>query len=267
MTKEFVTKNEFNLTDIDFENPKNSIDFQIILTGTKKKVLLLENDSSFSKILKERDCVVTHIPALSKNIIGEESTDLFSNNDLEFFYDNLPKDEKFDIILMNDVLTYLVNPKDFLNKLVHLLTNKGKIVCSLPNIAHATNRGKILDGDFSRQQIGLNENQIQFFTLDSILSLLDNTGFSMTDLYRINKKIDLKNQTDLKSYSFPKELMDSILTDPESVPIFYVFKATINSSVDLLTRNYLNQFSKNLVTEKLKTILDNYKEEIDKKNV
>jgi SAM-dependent methyltransferase len=265
MTGEFIPKNKFNLKDIDFKNPRNSIDFQIILTGTKKKVLVLENNDLLSNILKERDCIVTQITTKSQNFIEGEFIDQIPSYDFEFFNKNLPRDEKFDVILTNDLLTYLNNPKDFLNKLHNLLNDGGDIICSLPNIAHVINRAKILDGDFSRQQIGLNENQIQFFTLDSILSLLDNSGFSMTDLYRINKKPDLKNQIDLKSYALPVELFNSILSDPESLPIFYVFKATSNSSINKSARNYLNQFSKNLVTEKLKTILDNYKEDIDKK--
>jgi len=57
------------------------------------------------------------------------------------FNSTLPfKKEKFDFILMLDLLEHLVNPADFLIKARKLLNKNGKIIITLPNDYHLLNK-------------------------------------------------------------------------------------------------------------------------------
>ena len=93
---------------------------------------------------------------------------------------------------------------------------------------------------------------MQFFTLDKILLLLSESNYSISNLFRIEKKLDLKNQNELKNYVIPQELFDAILSDPESSTFHYVFKAIPKSKIDVFTRSWVTQFSRNIVTETLR---------------
>jgi hypothetical protein len=101
---------------------------------------------------------------------------------------------------------------------------------------------------------------LQMFTLDIILIMLESTRFSINKLIRIKKNIDFSNLV-LKQYSIPKELIESILRDPESTCTDYVFTATVKSNIPT-TREHLKEFSKNMVTDRLGEILHYYRENL-----
>ncbi|TBN03589.1 class I SAM-dependent methyltransferase [Hyunsoonleella flava] len=83
-------------------------------------------------------------------VVGVEYNDLMAK-DASKYYDevfvgDLNSDEfveritkqkvKFDYILFGDVLEHLINPLDVLKKLKTLLNSDGKVIISVPNIAH-----------------------------------------------------------------------------------------------------------------------------------
>ena len=181
----------------------NSHDFQILLTGTGKKVLEICSElGSITKILSERDCDVTIIEVknmLSKRI--EKFADRVLVRDLET--SNLKEivgAEKYDIILISDILSRLKEPTLFLKQIREFLVHNGHIVFSVPNITNAINRIKFLNGEFKYAENGLiDKNHLCFFTLDSILSMIDTSGYSITQLFRVKQEIQLSS-TDIKQY-------------------------------------------------------------------
>ncbi len=88
----------------------------------------------------------------------------------------------FDYILFADVLEHLVNPEGVLLGAKELLGAKGKILASVPNVAHFSVRARLLFGQFNYTTTGLlDRNHIRFFTKKTIIELFRSAGYEVTD--------------------------------------------------------------------------------------
>ena len=239
--------NDKNLTDsYDSDEAKKELDLQAILVGNGKNILVFESTpTSLSEILVKQNCKV-------KKIIIKE------NNPLEDLLDS----EKFDVIVLGDFLQCIKSPELILNKLKNFLNTDGYLVCSITNIAHAYNRIKLLNGEFGYPQPRVGFRQLQFFTLETILHFLNDSNYSMTKLYRETQDLDLIHNKDLKYFTIPDELIESIKTDPESLVSKYVFSIIPTSNNNSGTYDYLKEFPRSMVTERLKELIRYYKEDL-----
>ena len=240
--------NDKNLTDsYDSDEAKKELDLQAILVGNGKNILVFESTpTSLSEILVKQNCKV-------KKIIIKE------NNPLEDLLDS----EKFDVIVLGDFLQCIKSPELILNKLKNFLNTDGYLVCSITNIAHAYNRIKLLNGEFDYTQDGLiNERFLRFFTFDTFLYLLSEVNYSVTKLYREKMDLDLIDSKKLKYFTIPDELIESIKKDPESLVSKYVFSVIPKSNDNSGTYDYLKEFPRSMVTERLKELIRYYKEDL-----
>jgi methionine biosynthesis protein MetW len=86
--------------------------------------------------------------------------------------------EAFDVITLVDVLEHLQYPEALLERLKPLLIDEGRILLSVPNIAHASVRLELLNGHFAYEKTGiLDATHLKFFTLESIQALLAKAGY------------------------------------------------------------------------------------------
>ena len=234
-----------NTSSHNLDERKNVLDYQAALVGNGKNTLLFGDISSgLSEILIRQKCNVTKM-----EISGDEIT--------------IESETKFDVIVLGDFLQCIKNPVIFLKKLKDLLNPNGYLACSITNIAHAYNRIKLLNGEFAYTPNGLiNENFVKFYTLDTILSLLDDANYSITKLYREKEDLDLVHQKDIKHFTIPDELIESIKNDPESLVFQYVFSTTPKSTnkLDSGIENQ-NEFSRTMVTERLRDLFRYHKED------
>ncbi|HLX52454.1 MAG TPA: methyltransferase domain-containing protein [Aquella sp.] len=240
-------------------------DFQIVLTGEGKKVLeICSQSGSISENLTRQKCHVTVIEineSMNKQV--EKLGNKIKVNNIETLkLKEILGAEKYDVILINNVLQRLRKPTEFLKQLHELVTDNSCIVCSVPNFLNIINRIKFLNGEFKYEQNGLiDDNHLRFFTLDTILSMIDESGYSITKLYRVKEKIDIFNRTDLNYYSIPEELIKSILRDVESATFHFVFSAVPTADKNLnITKKWLREFPNTITTDKLKEIFQYYKE-------
>jgi 2-polyprenyl-3-methyl-5-hydroxy-6-metoxy-1,4-benzoquinol methylase len=91
-------------------------------------------------------------------------------------------EEKFDIILMADVLEHTKNPASVLKKVGGWLAESGIIILSVPNMAHFSVRLSLLGGRFDYAERGiLDKTHLKFFTKSSIENLLDETGYIIVE--------------------------------------------------------------------------------------
>lgn len=87
--------------------------------------------------------------------------------------DDLPAEERFDTVLLLDVLEHVVNPEPLLSSAVVRLKPGGHLLVSVPNIAHIAIRLTLLAGFFPRMAKGpLDRTHLHFFTRTTIRSLL-----------------------------------------------------------------------------------------------
>lgn len=90
------------------------------------------------------------------------------------------KEQKFDIILIGDVLEHMVDPGKVLSELKRFLKPEGKFVISLPNVAHYTVRFGLLKGDWNMTDSGiLDKTHLRFFTRATAIELLIKAGLSI----------------------------------------------------------------------------------------
>lgn len=91
--------------------------------------------------------------------------------------EKLKESEKFDVILMLDILEHLVDYDQIINTSKNLLKEDGKIIISLPNIANIFVRLNLLIGRFPYADKGiLDRTHLHFFTLGSIKKFVKKHG-------------------------------------------------------------------------------------------
>lgn len=79
----------------------------------------------------------------------------------------------FDYIIFGDVLEHILYPQEVLQQFIQLLKPNGKLLLSLPNIAHASIKANLLVDNFDYTEIGLlDKTHIKFFTHKSIVTFL-----------------------------------------------------------------------------------------------
>lgn len=79
----------------------------------------------------------------------------------------------FDLILLLDVLEHMTNPFEYLGTMVSMLSPGGKILISLPNVAHWSVRLPLLFGVFDYYDRGImDRTHYQFFTRKRVRQML-----------------------------------------------------------------------------------------------
>jgi SAM-dependent methyltransferase len=85
--------------------------------------------------------------------------------------------ERYDFIVLADVVEHIANPQPVLEKLKSLLSPGGRIVISTPNIAFAAVRIALLNGRFDYVDSGILERtHLRFYTLKSLRLLFSEVG-------------------------------------------------------------------------------------------
>ena len=172
--------------------------------------------------------------------------------------------KKFHKIILFDVLEYSQNSSVFLSNIKNFLDNDGKIISSVFNITNIINRIKFLDNDFNNSLFN-SQKKISTYTLDDLLILFSNSDLSLDHLVRLKKEISLSNQNEIKNFVIPKELFESLLLDHECSTFFYIFELSPGTIVQPFVRKWISGFSKNIVTEMLKSLLEDLENSHKKK--
>ncbi len=105
-----------------------------------------------------------------------------------YFPDDLPGDDRFDCIVLNDVLEHVVDPWTMLDRATARLSATGRIVASIPNVRHyIVVRDLALRGRWDYADWGvLDRTHLRFFTRASIESLFAGAGLEIESLTPIN---------------------------------------------------------------------------------
>ena len=99
--------------------------------------------------------------------------------------------DKFDAIIFGDVLEHLVDPVAILRRCRGLLTAQGRMIASIPNVAHAAVRLMLLEGRWDYGDYGImDRTHLKFFTRNSTVDLFSNAGYKIERLSSIHLDID-----------------------------------------------------------------------------
>lgn len=193
-----------NYSSSKFVEDPNSSWYKIFhLIKPSSKVLDIGCSSgNFGEVLtKSKNCVVDGIELDQKDAIeAEKKLRKVYNINIETDSLNDLKD-KYDYIYFGDVIEHLVNPAQALIRIKKFLKNGGKILFSIPNMAHVSSRLMLLKGDFEYGETGLLDNShLHFYTLREIKRVFQAAGYY----------IDLLDNTEA---TYPPELITEQLRE------------------------------------------------------
>lgn len=90
---------------------------------------------------------------------------------------------KFDVIMFADVMEHLKNPVEVLQTAVEFLKDDGKVIISIPNIAHGDIVCKLLNNHFDYTDTGLlDDTHIHFWGSENIDVFCEKCGLSLVEL-------------------------------------------------------------------------------------
>ncbi len=156
-------------------------------------------------------------PFSEKTMVGDVET-------LDFKAAGL--DNRYDVIIMADILEHLKDAKRLLVTLREYLAPEGFLLISIPNGVHGSVALEFLDGKIQYQETGLLDNtHLRFFDKDSFTQLLDNAGYLVSHLDRI---IVHPKDTELKTLweKYPRQVtayMEKV--NPEFQTYQFIIKA------------------------------------------
>lgn len=100
----------------------------------------------------------------------------YSSNEVQ---SNLPE-EKFDTVLLPDILEHLYYPERLLKDCQKILDHHGRIIVSVPNVANITVRLSLLFGAWNYTERGiLDRTHYRFYTRKTIRKLLEENGYQV----------------------------------------------------------------------------------------
>lgn len=118
---------------------------------------------------------------------------------------------RFDYILLGDVLEHLLYPERILESLKNFIQNNGKLLVSLPNVAHYSIRSSLLGGKWNMKDSGImDRTHLHFYTLKTGMALLEQHGWQVEtirprgDLERWFRKIGLEKLGKKILFLFPE---------------------------------------------------------------
>ena len=133
--------------------------------------------------------------------------------------------ERFDVILFGDVLEHLRDPQQSLTDAVQLLADDGRVVISVPNMAHGDVRLALLEGQVPYADLGLlDRTHRHWFTRDNLQALLKACGLSVMDWQRTVKKIT-ETEVPYNRAAVPKGLLRWLGQQPEATTYQFVVTA------------------------------------------
>gem|GEM_PF-325004 len=134
-------------------------------------------------------------------------------------------DEKFDFIVLSDVLAKLSQPAELLTRLRPFLGERCEIVASLPNVTHASVACELLKGRFQYKEGGLLDfTHLRFFDRHSAIQLFQEAGYTAVIGETVMKEPqDTEFASDLAE--FPSELMAVLNGNPDRLVYQFILRA------------------------------------------
>jgi len=138
---------------------------------------------------------------------------------------NTLEGHQFDVVVAADVLEHLTKPEYVLTAIPRLLLPGGRLVVSVPNIAHGDVRLALLDGAFSYTDTGLlDRTHVRFFTLAGVQTLLEATGYTIMSVDRVTRDLGATEVSYDRRVATP-EVLAIVNADQESRTYQFVITA------------------------------------------
>ena len=195
------------------DGPHSSHDYARRMVGSNLKVLDVGcGGGDFAAELKKNGNRVTGVDILPE-ALNPDAFDQYFSADLDEGIGSVvaaSNGERFDRILLLDVLEHLRAPERILNQCRSLLQPSGEVIVSVPNIANITIRLALLFGKFNYTERGLlDRTHMRFFTRKTARQFLKENGYELLEERMTVMPVELK--LGLSSSGMPMRLMNRLL--------------------------------------------------------
>jgi 2-polyprenyl-3-methyl-5-hydroxy-6-metoxy-1,4-benzoquinol methylase len=107
------------------------------------------------------------------------------------------RDQKFDAVVLADILEHVPRPEDLLEQLHDLVGPTGRLLVSVPNFGHWYARARVASGRFDYDRRGiLDRTHLRFYTRRSFERLLQRTGWHIRDRSATGLPFDVADRGD-----------------------------------------------------------------------
>jgi len=133
--------------------------------------------------------------------------------------------DRFDVVVMGDVLEHMVDPDALLLRAVSLLSPGGSVVISVPNVAHGSLRLALLQGRWQYKDRGLlDRTHLRFFTRPAVEALVRDAGLRIVDM-RATTSDPLGSEVEVDAAVLPPGVVDWVRAQPDSDVYQFVLRA------------------------------------------
>jgi 2-polyprenyl-3-methyl-5-hydroxy-6-metoxy-1,4-benzoquinol methylase len=213
-------------TAIDLDNPNNSQTQLIHLVGHDKTVLDVGcAGGDTARALIARGCRVSgvDVDAAAAEPARGILDDLVLADIDETPLSTLFKAESFDAVIFGDVLEHLVDPSAALSDAVSLLRPEGKVLVSIPNVAHGALRLALLGGRWDYTDKGLlDRTHLRFFTLEAVCELLEEAGLAIEVLRSTVLDPMATQEITVPADRLPASIVEWVRNQPRALDYQYV---------------------------------------------
>jgi 2-polyprenyl-3-methyl-5-hydroxy-6-metoxy-1,4-benzoquinol methylase len=205
--------------NVDLEHPTTSQSQAVLLVTPGSTVLDIgAADGSVARPLVARGCRVWAIESdasaaakarsVCERVIVADVEDLDLNAALE--------GQRFDFILVLDVLEHLRNPLALLERLgVHLAAG-GRVIASIPNITHGAVRLSLMAGTFNYTDTGLlDRTHLRFFDRRGAENLFADARLRIVERLRVARGLT-ETEIAVDPSAFPPSVIQKLNEDPDA---------------------------------------------------
>ena len=213
------------------QNKYSVANYQVDLNNTADSHSIIANQALGSKQILDLGCGVGYIGRAIKEkqacTVHGIDIDKVALKEAQKYYDQvflmcigdqtdqsflsfLHKKETYDCIVCGDIIEHLVDPGYILSILAKKLAPNGKILVSIPNIAHIDVIANLLDGKFNYGETGILDNtHLRFWTENSFYEFIENVNHH----YNINLSPKLIKKTSVDPPSIDTQYFHKICGD------------------------------------------------------
>ena len=131
--------------------------------------------------------------------------------------------ERFDAVVFADVLEHLRDPDALLSRVRQFVADGGRVIASIPNVAHGSVRLSLLAGEFRYRPQGLlDDTHLRFFTRATIEDLFETSGYIVLRWLRQHTAIDA---AEIRIGDVPEDLVERLAADTDATTYQFVIEA------------------------------------------
>jgi 2-polyprenyl-3-methyl-5-hydroxy-6-metoxy-1,4-benzoquinol methylase len=214
--------------NVDLTNPTTSHSLAVLLVPPGSTVLDIgAADGSVARPLVARGCRVWGIEsdadaaekarAVCERVIVGDVEQLDLETDLE--------GRRFDVVLLLDVLEHLHDPLAVLTHARQFLAPGGRVITSIPNVAHGAVRLSLMSGTFTYTETGLlDKTHLRFFDRRSAEALIRGAGLHIVERLRVSRGLT-ETEIPVQSADIPPQILQMLESDDDATTYQFVFAA------------------------------------------